>query len=37
VQGITCIKAMPDNRESVVAGDGNGHITLFDTRTKRGR
>ena len=34
--GVTCIKAMPHQRESVVCGDGQGNITIFDTRTKRG-
>ena len=35
--GIICIKAMPENREVVVAGDGSGNITMFDTRSKQSR
>ena len=35
--GITCIKPMPENREVVVAGDGSGNITMFDTRSKQSR
>jgi hypothetical protein len=33
---ITCIKAMPQQRESIVYGDGLGNLVLFDTRARRG-
>ena len=36
VVGITCIKMLPNNREAVVYGDGEGNLTIYDSRTKSG-
>lgn len=33
--GITCIKALSRDRESVIYGDGSGGITIFDARSKQ--
>jgi WD40 repeat protein len=33
--GITCIKAMSRDRESVIYGNGSGGISIFDTRSKQ--